>query len=725
MAPATSDSLTQVLEAAVRNIPKLKELNYAQWKNLITHSIKNAELWGYIGSSIERPTQNPTELAKYFDEAGAVRNAILGSLEPAAQRYIEDALDPRDAWLALEEKYLTAENDRDLVAIERRLADMKLEEGEDIIEHVAEFCRLRCHLNGSRLALDEQASVNMLYRSLPASYRKSVLTPEGTDTKDLGTLCVRLRELSQMPEPQATVDDESGVPEDYTNWGVPEDIKVFGLTGDKNPLLEERAAVTCRDCLLKDHKAGTAECPQNEWRKELWGKEPDVVPGQTGISGCNPLAQRPMALNIKRLSYEFSEPVKVVLDFDELGLHKTLRENLRKSYSKPSAIQQCAILPIVNGRNVLVQAPPNNGKTTAIAISILQIIDTALPHVQALIITPTNESTTAFGKTIANLAQKSTVRCYSCNSSSPLARGLPSIAEMNKHQIFAGTPDYLLGFITRNIINMRRLRTVVLDDVDKLLEAGTEDHILEVYRHVPPLAQVVASCTLLSLAISNSVAKLLVDPLQILVSRNEGVSIGTHFYITIPEEQKPSALKASFSALGANGAVVVHGDTTEASSSNYPCHLHSKVQIDTFKKWPWESEFGYYYLRETMDLDESSTVIQSFQYALHTIGLQKSKGYCSTPPDPVSMVALITTDTAFSTAGLPMLGVPLINYDIPSNVEDYAKRLDQWRMVDPGQSHLIVTFVTADTDEILAIQDLERYYGVHAVKLLWSEGCLH
>ncbi|KAG8752541.1 RNA helicase [Ceratobasidium sp. 423] len=577
-APRSSQNKSQLLEATMRNVPKLKELNYTQWKNAITNSIKKAKLWGYIDGSIEEPAEHDSSnLTTYFDEAAAVRGAILGSLESEARRYIEEAFDPRDAWLALEKKYLTAEEETDtrLVSIEQRLAGLRLEEGGDMIEHIAEFCRMRCLLNGTRFALDDQASISMLYRSLPPNLRQSVLTPEGIEMKEFNALCARLSHLSQNPEPEIPIDDTPSAPvEDHTNWGVPEDIRTFGLTGDKNPLLEERAAVTCRDCLLKDHKAGTPECPQYEWRKELWGTEPNEASAESGDSdgsgdfildfirkhtshanaclGNGSLAERPMLINTKRLSYEFSEPVKVILDFDELGLKPSLKQKI--PHGKPSAIQQCAILPIIHGRNVLAQASHNNGKTTALVISILQVIDTNLPHVQALVFTSTSEATTAFQKTVNDLGSSLSVQCSSGIFS---GANTSSIDGISNHHISVGTPDYLLGLIRRNVINMRKVRIMILDDIDKLIEAGMEDQILEVYRHVPPLAQVVASSTVYSASIAKAVPRLLADPLYILVNRNEGILIGTHFYVKLPAAQKPNALSASFSVLGANGVVLL------------------------------------------------------------------------------------------------------------------------------------------------------------------------
>ncbi|CAE6394845.1 unnamed protein product, partial [Rhizoctonia solani] len=418
--PRPSQNKSKLLEATMRNVPKLKELNYTQWKNMITNSIKNAKLWGYIDGSIGQPSEdNGGDLAIYFDEAGAVRNAMLGSLESGAQKYIEDAFDPKDAWLALEKKYLTAESEADsrLISIEQKLANLRLEEGGDMIEHIAEFCRMRGQLSGTRFAVDDQACVSMLYRSLPPSFRQSAITPEGTEMKDLNALCARLTYLSQNPEPEAPVEDKPPTDtEDYTNWGVPEDIREFGLTGDKNPLLKDRAAVTCRDCLLKGHKAGSPECPQHEWRNELWGTELDEGTPGSSDPGKIYFTNRPMLANGQRISYDFSEPVKVILDFDELGLKPKLMQYFQyfnPALKRPLAIQQCAILPIINGHNVLAQASPSSGKSTALAISILQIIDTALPYAQALVFTSTNQATNDFKDTITRLGSYLSVRCYS------------------------------------------------------------------------------------------------------------------------------------------------------------------------------------------------------------------------------------------------------------------------------------------------------------------------
>ncbi|CAE6438945.1 unnamed protein product [Rhizoctonia solani] len=678
-APRSSQNKSQLLETMMRNVPKLKELNYAQWNNMITNSIKKAKLWGYIDGSIEEPSDHDaSNLAMYYEGAAAVRNAIIGSLEPGAQRYIEDTLDAKDAWLALETKYLTAEAeiDAELIDIEKQLSGLRLEEDGDMIEHIAEFCRMRCRLNGTRFALDDQACISMLYRSLPPSYRQSVLTPERTEMQNFGILCARLSDLSQNPKQQTIVDD---IPEDYTNWGVPKDVKAFELTGNKNPLLAERAMVTCRDCLLTGHKPRTLECPQYEWRRELWGTELDKSSSpeeEIEDSANNTSVESLMTFHNKRLSYEFSEPIKVVLEFDDLGLRTQLRQRLSNYYSKPSTVQQCAILPITHGRNVHIQAPQGNGKTTALAISVLQSANPSLPHIQALILASSATGADNFKQILSNLGHGLGVNC-----SHPNQISFQAFAEINNQHIILGTPENLLGLICRDILDTRKLKMMVLDDVDSISDAGLEDKILEIYRHVPSLTQIIVSSTTLPTSNIKAVPKLLANPLCVIVGRDEGVcKSAPHFFVKVSMEMKRSLVRAASSAVSpAKTVVLCHSDT---QISNLPYHIYDMTQRTCSNSW------------------ERTSMVRNFRASPSCV--------------------LLTTETLLPITELVNHKVHLINYDIPSNTEDYVKLISAWRRANPGQPTMIITFVTAETNEISVIEGFKRYYGAEIAELAWD-----
>ena len=97
--------------------------------------------------------------------------------------------------------------------------------------------------------------------------------------------------------------------------------------------------------------------------------------------------------------------------FDDLGLKEDLLRGIYSrlsnslpiglflkhsfpDFEKPSAIQQRAILPIIQGRDVIAQAQSGTGKTATFSISILQSIDISVRETQALVLSPTRELAT-------------------------------------------------------------------------------------------------------------------------------------------------------------------------------------------------------------------------------------------------------------------------------------------------------------------------------------------
>ena len=87
-----------------------------------------------------------------------------------------------------------------------------------------------------------------------------------------------------------------------------------------------------------------------------------------------------------------SEKLEVVSSFDELGLNeKLLRGVYAYGFHKPSAVQKRAILPILKGRDVIVQSQSGTGKTCVFTLGSLQGVDPALREPQVLILSPTRE----------------------------------------------------------------------------------------------------------------------------------------------------------------------------------------------------------------------------------------------------------------------------------------------------------------------------------------------
>lgn len=81
----------------------------------------------------------------------------------------------------------------------------------------------------------------------------------------------------------------------------------------------------------------------------------------------------------EEIHFETSKGVKVVSSFENMGLKEDLLRGVYNyGFEKPSAIQQRAILPIIQGRDVIAQAQSGTGKSSLLAVTTCQLLDTTI-----------------------------------------------------------------------------------------------------------------------------------------------------------------------------------------------------------------------------------------------------------------------------------------------------------------------------------------------------------
>lgn len=89
------------------------------------------------------------------------------------------------------------------------------------------------------------------------------------------------------------------------------------------------------------------------------------------------------------LVFETSPGVEAVTSFDQMGIRDDLLRGIYAyGFEKPSAIQQRAVMPIINGRDVIAQAQSGTGKTSMIALTVCQMIDTSTREYYASLLSP-------------------------------------------------------------------------------------------------------------------------------------------------------------------------------------------------------------------------------------------------------------------------------------------------------------------------------------------------
>lgn len=80
----------------------------------------------------------------------------------------------------------------------------------------------------------------------------------------------------------------------------------------------------------------------------------------------------------EKLQFEATEGIEPITSFDRMGIKDDLLRGIYAyGFEKPSAIQQRAVMPIIQGRDVIAQAQSGTGKTSMISLAVCQMVDTS------------------------------------------------------------------------------------------------------------------------------------------------------------------------------------------------------------------------------------------------------------------------------------------------------------------------------------------------------------
>jgi ATP-dependent RNA helicase DeaD len=157
--------------------------------------------------------------------------------------------------------------------------------------------------------------------------------------------------------------------------------------------------------------------------------------------------------------------------FGEIGVPATIARALEKmGYVIPTEVQARAIPPLRRGEDLIGQAQTGTGKTAAFGIPIVEKIEPASRHVQALVLTPTRELCVQVTEEIGRIGQLRGVRTVAIYGGSSMDRQIEGLAR--GAQVVVGTPGRVLDLIRRGELKLDRVHTVVLDEADRMLDMG-------------------------------------------------------------------------------------------------------------------------------------------------------------------------------------------------------------------------------------------------------------
>lgn len=218
---------------------------------------------------------------------------------------------------------------------------------------------------------------------------------------------------------------------------------------------------------------------------------------------------------VRRADGVVETPYLPVNSFADFALDETVQKNVvARGYDKPTAIQDKAILPILEGRDLVGLANTGTGKTAAFLLPLITKVAKDR-HQKVLVVAPTRELAIQiqdeFKLFSLGLGVFSTL-CIGGASLNAQAR------ELSRRPNFViGTPGRIKDLERRRILNLRQYGNVVLDEVDRMLDMGFIHDVRHIISFLPKSRQSLFFSATIPNEIEEIMQSFLVDPVTVSV----------------------------------------------------------------------------------------------------------------------------------------------------------------------------------------------------------------
>jgi ATP-dependent RNA helicase DeaD len=201
------------------------------------------------------------------------------------------------------------------------------------------------------------------------------------------------------------------------------------------------------------------------------------------------------------------------MKFEELNLSRELLLAIKKlGHNEPMEIQCKSIPHIMKGRDVMGESATGSGKTLAFGCGVIEKVEPR-QGLQSLILTPTRELAEQVKKSIKEVSTN--LKVISVYGGVSITT---QISELTKAEVVVATPGRLLDHLQRRTINLSRVKILVLDEADRMLDMGFMDDVEKIIRSCPSDRQTLFFSATLSGVIGNLARKYMKDPIKVSVA---------------------------------------------------------------------------------------------------------------------------------------------------------------------------------------------------------------
>ncbi|MCZ2721724.1 DEAD/DEAH box helicase [Marinomonas sp. 15G1-11] len=244
--------------------------------------------------------------------------------------------------------------------------------------------------------------------------------------------------------------------------------------------------------------------------------------------------------------------VTIPVNFTELGLISPLLARLTElDYQQPTPIQSQAIPSVLAGHDLIAGANTGSGKTAAFALPLLQHLQSDMSlaekngkgnYVSRLILVPTRE----LAKQVADSIKSYAVHFNGAIKILAVFGGVSVNTQMlalrGGTDILVATPGRLLDLISSNAVKLDKVKTLVLDEADRMLSLGFADEIAELLALMPKKKQVLLFSATFPEQVKTLTQELLNNPIEIQVQSADASTLVQRVF-TVNKGQKTAVLE--------------------------------------------------------------------------------------------------------------------------------------------------------------------------------------
>ncbi len=340
-------------------------------------------------------------------------------------------------------------------------------------------------------------------------------------------------------------------------------------------------------------------------------------------------------------------------EFANLGLSAGLVKVLEEAgITTPTDVQAKGIPLVLAGKDVLGSSATGSGKTIAFGAGIIEKVNPG-QGVQALILTPTRELAEQIGKNMAKYSKHVGLRVievYGGVSIEPQKHALRSA------DIVVGTPGRILDHLRNASIDLRKLKFLVLDEADRMLDMGFIDDVVTIIDQCPKERQTLLFSATVSSDISRIAKHYMREPVLIESESQVDPSKLHQIFYDVPSNMKFSLL-VHLLKNEKKGLVMVFTNTRR--NADYVVHNLQRNGIDAIA------------IHGGLAQNKRSRIMEEFH----------------------SSKALILVCTDVAARGLDIKNVSHIyNFDVPKTSTDYIHRIG--RTARAGKDGIAITIVS-------------------------------